>query len=417
MIPGMAAPSRLCLLMITLPFIILHAHALTNEQGRQGDLSDTDAQEEAIHDIEDHVTAPIDSDQYYGPGFISALDTDISDTLRLHTSLMLHNTGECFGEGLGAIIGYDLVQAWALCSLHNYDTQSNMYIVFVNNMLDTIRNQIRNGFGFGVVVEGAGDQNLVEEGLSAQFYYWVERIGASDDGAATPNTGEAEGDSDNNSDRHDELSVVTGVPQRKRSSLVNQTTNSLSTNTTYQRRPSQHRHILHSNSTNNISRASFNASNTTRIISREDGLIDCPPWYNGLFTSNYDINVLVSTDANTDYPDLIYSPNEQYYLVMQDDCNLVLYHAMSGGTNKPIWACPDSKCFRHGSHCYARINLDGTFAVYNSNGKPLWWTPTQCTSGPGCWSRTYLVVQDDGNLVLYLQETGEAIWASGTDGQ
>ncbi|MCO5587155.1 hypothetical protein L7F22_041102 [Adiantum nelumboides] len=312
-------------------------------------------------------------------------------------------------------------------------------------MLDTIRDQIRDGFGFGVVVEGAGDQNLVEEGLSAQFYYWVEWIGGSDDGASTPNTGEAEGDSDNNSNRHDELSVVTGVPQRKRSSLVNQTTNSLSTSTTYQRRPSQHRHILHNNTTNKApfnasnttsttyqrrpsqhrhilhsnttNKSSFNASNTTSIISQEDALNDCPPWYNGLFTSNYDINVLVSGDSNSDYPDLIYSPSEEYYLIMQDDCNLVLYHAMPGGGNKPIWACPNFACFNHGRHCYARINLDGTFAVYNSNGKPLWWSPTQCTSGLGCWSRTYLVVQDDGNLVLYLQETGEAIWASGTDGQ
>ncbi|KAI5057558.1 hypothetical protein GOP47_0027573 [Adiantum capillus-veneris] len=394
----MAAPSddiaRLCLLIITLPLIILHAHALSSEQGRQGDLSDTNAQEEAINDIEDLVTAPIDSDQYYAPGFVSAIDTDISNTLRLHTSLMLHNTGECFGGGVGVIIGYDLV--------------------FVNNMLDTIRSQIRNGFGFGIVVEGAGDQNLVEEGLSAQFYYWVERIGATDDGASTPNTREADGASDNNSDRHDELSVVRGVPQRKKSSLVNQTTNSLSANTTYQRRPSQHRHILHSNTTN---KASGNASNTTSIISREDALDDCPPWFNGLFTSNYDINVLVSKDSGTNYPDLIYSPNEQYYLIMQNDCNLVLYHAMPDSVDKPIWACPDFTCFAHGAYCFARINLDGTFAVYNGNGQPLWWTPTQCTSGLGCWSRTYLVIQDDGNLVLYLQETGKAIWASGTNGQ
>ncbi|KAI5056655.1 hypothetical protein GOP47_0028473 [Adiantum capillus-veneris] len=363
----MAGP-RTCTLLMVIPLLLfMHAHALTSQEGRPGEF-DADAQEIAIEDIENYMTAPIDSDDYFPPGFVSALDTDLTDTLRLHTSLTLHNTGQCFG---------------------------------------------------------GGDQNLLEEGLSAQFYYWVERIGGTDDGASTPNTGEASGDSNNDSNRHDELVVIAGgVPQGKRNSSMSSNRESMSTSTTYRTQPPPHRHILHINATKNstvtknISRAQFNSTNTKRIISREGTIQDCPPWNNALFTSNYDLNVLTSPNSGYEFPDLIYSPSEEYFLRMQDDCNLVLYHMLEDiGRNKPIWACPNDSCFNKGTQCYARINLDGTFAVYSGSGEPLWWTPTQCSSGSGCWSKTYLIVQDDGNLVLYLQETGQAIWASNTVGQ
>ena len=70
-----------------------------------------------------------------------------------------------------------------------------------------------------------------------------------------------------------------------------------------------------------------------------------------------------------------YSPNRQYFLVFQDDGNLVMYK--DGGDK--IWASNDSTI-----HPYALNTADK------------------------------LVFQTDGNIVIY-DKDGKALWASGTD--
>ncbi|MES6669707.1 hypothetical protein U6Y00_12230, partial [Cutibacterium acnes] len=84
---------------------------------------------------------------------------------------------------------------------------------------------------------------------------------------------------------------------------------------------------------------------------------------------------------------------------MQHDCNLVLYQG-----SKPVWA---SGTYGKGSGCYAILQNDGNFVVYNNGNHPVWATNTN-----GRGSGNYiLIVQRDSNVVLY---TGP-LWASGTN--
>jgi len=62
----------------------------------------------------------------------------------------------------------------------------------------------------------------------------------------------------------------------------------------------------------------------------------------------------------------------------------------------------------HGN-IYMLLQTDGNLVLYNFGGVPLWATGTQGTS-PG-----ELIMQTDGNLVLYASN-GTALWSSGTQG-
>ncbi|MES9041834.1 hypothetical protein U6V62_12360 [Cutibacterium acnes] len=88
-----------------------------------------------------------------------------------------------------------------------------------------------------------------------------------------------------------------------------------------------------------------------------------------------------------------------YSLVMQSDCNLVLYDA-----GKAIWATSTNG---RGSSCRATMQKDGNFVVYNgAGGNALWASNTSRQQG-----YFVLVLQKDRNLVIY----GPAIWATGTN--
>ncbi|WP_390898926.1 hypothetical protein [Streptomyces cynarae] len=82
------------------------------------------------------------------------------------------------------------------------------------------------------------------------------------------------------------------------------------------------------------------------------------------------------------------------YLLLQDDGNLVVYGAGGGpGTGGSLWA-------------------DGTYlrSTTIKSGQKLnggWWTQTRYTR---------LVVQSDGNVVMYRTRDGKAIWSTGTYG-
>ncbi|MCQ4082297.1 hypothetical protein NGB36_17210 [Streptomyces sp. RB6PN25] len=110
------------------------------------------------------------------------------------------------------------------------------------------------------------------------------------------------------------------------------------------------------------------------------------------------------------------------YAVMQTDGNLVVY-AQGGGAGKggALWASGTS------GHpgAYATVQDDGNVVVYQGS-QALWATGTwarQQTIGSGTvikagwWTQgtlTRLVMQPDGNLVMYRKRDGAAIWASGT---
>ncbi|KAG6549978.1 hypothetical protein Mapa_008490 [Marchantia paleacea] len=131
-------------------------------------------------------------------------------------------------------------------------------------------------------------------------------------------------------------------------------------------------------------------------------------WLSG-YGSNYDessthsLRILNPTDK-------IWSPSARFYVVMQLDCNLVLYDVHE---NKPIWAShTDGK----GTNCFATITVAGELIVYDTTiDNVLWRSYSWCSSNGGiCFTDTVLQVQDDGNLVLYILATQDPLWDSQT---
>lgn len=94
------------------------------------------------------------------------------------------------------------------------------------------------------------------------------------------------------------------------------------------------------------------------------------------------------------------SGNGRVVLIMQADGNLVLYREDDG---VPLWA--SNTWGTPATH--AVMQTDGNFVVYDDAGKPYWATGTW--GQPGNW----LVLQNDGNLVLY-NHSGTAVWATNT---
>jgi hypothetical protein len=97
------------------------------------------------------------------------------------------------------------------------------------------------------------------------------------------------------------------------------------------------------------------------------------------------------------------SQDKRYALVMQTDCNLVLY----GPAFHPIWWSGTNS-----SNCRLVNQSDGNLVIYNGANVPLWWTAGHGALAPG----GHLDLQDDGNLVLY-QSGGSPAWFTGTGGQ
>jgi hypothetical protein len=99
--------------------------------------------------------------------------------------------------------------------------------------------------------------------------------------------------------------------------------------------------------------------------------------------------------------DEIRSPNGRYRLVMQTDCNLVLYDSA-----RAIWA---SGTDRRGTSCQSLFQNDGNFVIYSMGGNAVWASNTVGRGGDR------ITLQDDGNLVMYAGSS--AVWASNTGGR
>lgn len=93
---------------------------------------------------------------------------------------------------------------------------------------------------------------------------------------------------------------------------------------------------------------------------------------------------------------VVNSCDERMYLTMQSDGNLVLYQRNVGPLwNSGTWGTAADR---------AIMQADGNLVVY-AGAQPLWDSSTQGSSA-------FLAVQDDGNLVVY--GNGRAQWASST---
>ncbi|MGW7002509.1 hypothetical protein ACWGCW_06705 [Streptomyces sp. NPDC054933] len=117
------------------------------------------------------------------------------------------------------------------------------------------------------------------------------------------------------------------------------------------------------------------------------------------------------------------------YAVMQTDGNLVVYSPNGGpGIGGMLWS--SGTAGNPGAH--ATLQDDGNLVIYRQGtsdpGNSLWATGSYAGSRtiaagqvlkPGWWTqgqRTFLVMQRDGNLVMYRKRDGKAIWSSGTYG-
>lgn len=90
------------------------------------------------------------------------------------------------------------------------------------------------------------------------------------------------------------------------------------------------------------------------------------------------------------------SANGYYRLLYQTDGNLVLYDSLAGTV---LWASDTSGS----SAGTAVLQADGNFVIYGGTSAPVFYTGTQSTTPVA------LVVQSDGNLVLYVVN-GPTLW-------
>lgn len=103
---------------------------------------------------------------------------------------------------------------------------------------------------------------------------------------------------------------------------------------------------------------------------------------------------IITRQTNTPAVELR-SRNNQYGLVYQSDGNLVVYDAQNNAI----------RSYGYGSQ-YFELKNDGDWVIYNANGTINFATST-ITNGP-----VYVVMQDDGNLVLYRMFDDLPIWSS-----
>ena len=96
-----------------------------------------------------------------------------------------------------------------------------------------------------------------------------------------------------------------------------------------------------------------------------------------------------------------YSPQENTYLLMQGDGNLVLY--------SPAGALWDSGT-EGNPGAWAVLQSDGNLVVYSASDVALWDTTTN-SPGDLAW------VQGDGNFVLYTAGDASVLWQAGTGGR
>ncbi|GLJ36581.1 hypothetical protein SUGI_0735350 [Cryptomeria japonica] len=101
------------------------------------------------------------------------------------------------------------------------------------------------------------------------------------------------------------------------------------------------------------------------------------------------------------------SANKRIQLTMQSDCNLVLKDTQS---NRMLWSTDTAG---RGSGCFLRLQTEANLVVYTHAGAPVW----AINQGCGCVKFSSLVIQDDGNLVVFRSENNKLnqVWATNTN--
>jgi hypothetical protein len=124
-----------------------------------------------------------------------------------------------------------------------------------------------------------------------------------------------------------------------------------------------------------------------------------------------------STTLQTDQR--YYSPNQQYYFNFQGDGNLVVYRAAN---NASLW----SSGTNNRNVVSARLQNDGNLVLTDASGRIVWDAfanqsrkynniVESAAARTARRSRNALVMQDDGNLVIYTSNSRSIRWATDTN--
>jgi len=106
---------------------------------------------------------------------------------------------------------------------------------------------------------------------------------------------------------------------------------------------------------------------------------------------------ILNGNQRLNFNDRLLSPSGKFTLIMQGDGNLVLY---SVDKNKALWASNTWNT----PVTYAIMQNDGNFVCYDPFGKAYW---ASNTSGVGA----YVTLEDSGQLVI-IDMSGVALWGS-----
>jgi hypothetical protein len=91
-----------------------------------------------------------------------------------------------------------------------------------------------------------------------------------------------------------------------------------------------------------------------------------------------------------------YLSNSGYYLVMQPDCNLVMYQGSTLATSNQVW---QTNTTGQGSDCYVIMQTDANFVLYNAMGAAAAASGSAINGNPD--SGFFLMLQSNGVLDIY----------------
>ncbi|EFJ17741.1 hypothetical protein SELMODRAFT_420647 [Selaginella moellendorffii] len=102
------------------------------------------------------------------------------------------------------------------------------------------------------------------------------------------------------------------------------------------------------------------------------------------------------------------SPNGRYKVIMQQDCNFVLYEAYLENVNAVVW---ESDTFRKAKGCYINLQMDGNLVLVDSSGKQVLFASNRyCPNQPNCVVTAGLSVTDNGYIVIWQTDTQTELW-------
>ncbi len=115
----------------------------------------------------------------------------------------------------------------------------------------------------------------------------------------------------------------------------------------------------------------------------------------------------LSAGVNFPVNSWVRSRNGRYGLLLQQSGNLVVYR-LDRSPYQPLW---NSATFNSGG-VNLRLGNDGVLRLFDSANRNIWQA-----GEPGAFSHCYMLMQDDGNLVIY-RENGNGVsvdWASNSN--